>query len=208
MKVLVLSPHPDDDVIGCGGALLRHARARDEITVVFLTSGELGLKRLPAAEARTVREAEARAAAEILGVSQVEFLRRPDWGVAYDVRGAASAMLPLLSSSPPDLCYCPHALDAHPDHQAALPVLWAALNQCGIPSLEVRTYEVWAPLPVFDTVEDISETMDRKIDALRAHLSQRGEFNYERAVRGLNAYRGEFTARVRYAEVFQHVTPP
>jgi LmbE family N-acetylglucosaminyl deacetylase len=48
--------------------------------------------------------------------------------------------------------------------------------------------------------------MPRKLRALRAHASQLGEFDYERAVRGLNAFRGELAARTRYAEVFHTMT--
>ena len=69
--------------------------------------------------------------------------------------------------------------------------------------IEVRAYEVWAPLSEFDHVEDISRVMPRKLRALRAHSSQLKEFDYERAVRGLNQFRGALAAKCRYAEVFQ-----
>jgi LmbE family N-acetylglucosaminyl deacetylase len=70
----------------------------------------------------------------------------------------------------------------------------------------VRAYEVWTPLVAHDHIEDITRVMPRKLRALRAHGSQLGEFNYERAVRGLNTFRGELAAKCRYAEVFQTVT--
>ncbi|HKS36978.1 MAG TPA: hypothetical protein VJW76_07305, partial [Verrucomicrobiae bacterium] len=64
-------------------------------------------------------------------------------------------------------------------------------------------YEVWTPLLDYDHVEDITAVMPRKLRALRAHRSQLKEFDYVRAVSGLNAFRGELSARCRYAEVFQ-----
>ena len=59
MNVVVIAPHPDDESIGCGGALCRHADAGDRVTVAFLTSGELGLKQLAREAAWQIREAEA-----------------------------------------------------------------------------------------------------------------------------------------------------
>ena len=65
MNVLVVAPHPDDETIGCGGTLCLHQQRGDRVVVVFLTSGELGLKHLPPQEAWTIREKEANAAARI-----------------------------------------------------------------------------------------------------------------------------------------------
>src|SRR5262245_5051670 len=80
-RVLVRSPHPDDESIGCGGTLRKHALRGDEVRVVFLTSGEKGGHGRPPEETARVREGEAVAAAAILGLSGVEFWRQQDGGL-------------------------------------------------------------------------------------------------------------------------------
>jgi len=202
MNVLVIAPHPDDETIGCGGTLCRHARQGDRVGVVYLTSGELGLKQLPRDKAWAVREREARRAADILGVRPLQFLRLPDWFVGDSLKAAARLLRPWLLAEKPQLIYVPHEAEWHPDHQAAFRLLRLLLQTDGIPTPEVRAYEVWTPLPVHDHVEDISRLMPCKLKALRAYRSQLAAFNYERATRGLNAFRGELTAKCRYAEVF------
>ncbi len=68
----------------------------------------------------------------------------------------------------------------------------------------LRGYEVWTPLAAYDHVEDISPVMRRKLLAIRAHKSQLdGDFDYKRAVTGLNQYRGALAGKCAYAEVFQ-----
>jgi len=205
MNVLVLAPHPDDETIGCGGSVCLHARRGDRVTVVFLTSGELGLKDLPARRARAVREREAQAAAKRLGIARLHFLRHPDWFLGEHITAAARDLRPILLREQPDLVYAPHEADAHPDHQATLSVLRSAARRTKI-ACAVRAYEVWTPLAAFDHVEDISRVMTTKLAALREHRSQLSEFDYLRAVRGLNAFRGELAARCRFAEAFQTVS--
>lgn len=205
MNILVLAPHPDDETIGCGGTLGRHARNGDRIVVVYLTSGELGLKHLPRDKACAIREREARQAAQILGVADLHFLRARDWFVNEAVPSTARALQPMLKREQPQMVYLPHSAEWHPDHRAALPVLRAALRKRTTFDFQIRAYEVWTPLAEFDHVEDITPVMPRKMRALRAHRSQLKDFDYERAVRGLNAFRGELAARCRYAEVFQSV---
>jgi N-acetylglucosamine malate deacetylase 1 len=208
MNILVIAPHPDDEAIGCGGALCCHADKGDRITVVFLTSGELGLEHLAPAKAQRVREAEANAAGRLLGVARLEFLRLPDWTVADHLRRGARLISPILRAEAPGIIYLPHPHDWHPDHQAALPMLRAGLRGLRLPKVELRTYEVWTPLGEFDQVVDISTVMPRKLRALRKHGSQLKEFDYLRAVRGLNQFRGALAAKCEYAEVFQTVDLP
>ena len=205
MNVLVLAPHPDDESIGCGGALCLHAKRGDRVSVVFLTSGELGLKHLPREKAWQIREREARGAAQILGVTRLFFLRHPDWFLAENTSTAVKGLRPVLKAVKPGLIYLPHAQEWHPDHKACLPILQTALRASGIAVSQARAYEVWTPLPEYDHVEDITTVMRQKLRALRAHRSQLREFDYERAVSGLNRFRGELAAKCRYAEVFQNI---
>ncbi len=207
MNVLVVAPHPDDEAIGCGGALLLHAAAGDRVTAVFLTSGELGLRTLPREEAWRTREGEAERAGEVLALSSLHFLRAPDWFLGDAVDVAAARLRPILAREAPALVYAPHAAEWHPDHRAALPILLRALAPDAAAVTEVRTYEVWTPLAEYAHAHDVTAVMARKLRALRCHASQLREFRYDRAVRGLNAYRGALATRTRYAEVFGAADP-
>jgi LmbE family N-acetylglucosaminyl deacetylase len=202
--VMVIAPHPDDESIGCGGAICLHRRRGQSVHVVFLTSGELGLKELPREKAWEVREEEARCAAEILGLTGLTFLRLSDWFLGDAVEDAANLLRPYLQREKPKLLYLPHPDEWHPDHRAVLPIVQTALTNEGDIPVEFRAYEVWTPLSRYDFVEDITRVMGRKLRAVACYASQTGQFRYDRAVRGLNQYRGALAAHCRYAEVFRH----
>lgn len=202
MNILVIAPHPDDESIGCGGTLCLHADAGDRVAVVFLTSGELGLKHLPREEAWKVREREARRAAKIIGIAELSFLHLPDWMVSDHFVEGSDALRPILQRESPGLIYLPHPADAHPDHQASWPLLKQALNDSETPRPKLRTYEVWTPMSNTEEVQDITSVMPRKLKAIRAHRSQLADFQYDKAMRGLNQYRGEISGRCQFAEVF------
>ncbi len=203
MNVLVIAPHPDDETIGCGGALCLHAQKGDRVTVIFLTSGELGLKKLAREEAWKIREAEARRAGKILGLKEFHFLRQPDWTLGEHVTATATMLRPFLQHEVPALIYLPHPHELHPDHEAAWPIVRTAFKRSGVPTPKLFAYEIWTPLGRFDRTADISAVMPRKLRALRAHRSQLRKFDYVRAMRGLNQYRGALVAESQYAEVFQ-----
>src|SRR5262249_31623279 len=147
---------------------------------------------------------EAAAAAEVLGLADLAFLRRPDWFVGEGVDEAAALLRPVLAREAPQFIYLPHDREWHPDHGAALAVVRAALRDSGIPVPDLLTYEVWTPLSEYDQVTDITPVMARKLRAVRCYRSQLAGFRYDRAVRGLNQYRGALAARCRYAEVFRY----
>jgi LmbE family N-acetylglucosaminyl deacetylase len=203
MNVLVIAPHPDDEAIGCGGAIGIHVARGDRVSVVFLTSGELGLKHLSVEKAWQQRESEAQASAEILGITNLTFLRQSDWFISDNVEETAAALRPVLYREWPGLIYLPHPGEWHPDHKASLSVVRAALRGEDRAPPTLRCYEFWTPLPQYDHVEDITETMARKLRAVRCYRSQLAEYRYDQAVRGLNQYRGITTARCRFAEVFK-----
>lgn len=203
MRVVVVAPHPDDEVIGCGGTVCIHTERGDRVVAVFLTSGELGLKHLPRDQAWQIREQEAANAATVLGLADVSFLRRPDWRMNEDIAGAARDLAPIIDREHPQIVYVPHANDAHPDHAVSLAIVSSALQQRSIEPPTLLAYETWTPLAEYDRVEDITAVMRRKMRALRCHRSQIGYFRYDRAVRGLNQYRGALAARSGYAEVFK-----
>jgi len=203
MNILVIAPHPDDESIGCGGALWNHTQRGDRVSVVYLTSGELGLKHLPHEKAWAIREAEARKASKILGLAEPAFLRCRDWFLGESIEMTAAALEPALKAAAPEMVYLPHPLEWHPDHKAALPIFRSAAEQCGIAPSAVHGYEIWTPLAEYDHVENIDAAMPTKLRAVRAHRSQLEQLPYDRAIRGLNEYRGAIARGCRYAEVFK-----
>lgn len=207
-RVLVISPHPDDEAIGCGGTLRMHIVRGDEVRVVFLTSGEKGGHGRPPEETARVREREARAAADIIGISEIDFWRQPD-GAVRTTPEISSRMQLLLATYGPDVVYVPHDREAHPDHRAAVELLRAGLAAPGASAArpDVLMFEVWTPLESFDHVEDVSEVVEIKVAAIRAHASQCAVMRFDEAALGLNRYRGEMHSWPGgdYAEVFRRL---
>jgi N-acetylglucosamine malate deacetylase 1 len=202
MRVLVVAPHPDDESIGCGGAILRHVARGDEVRVAFLTSGELALKHLERDEAWRIREQEAEDAGAVLGLAGQEFLRQPDWFMSERPDEVKGIVAGLLERHGPGRVYVTHGAEWHPDHRVAFEATRAAATAAGMPYWSLFAYEVWTPLPKFDDVEDIGAEIERKLEAVGRYRSQCEALDYVQAVRGLNSYRGALAAGCDYAEVF------
>lgn len=201
-RVLVLSPHPDDESIGCGGTLLRHLESGANIRVVFLTSGEAGGHGRQATETLRIREEEAKAAAAILGLTDLEFWRQPDGGLR--ATGAVVERLrETLEKFRPETVYVTHDREMHSDHRASARLLRQALKGTQLKP-RVLMYEVWTPIQKINEIVDISPYMETKLRAVRAYRSQCAEVGFVAAVRGLNRYRGELHSWPGgdYAEVF------
>jgi LmbE family N-acetylglucosaminyl deacetylase len=208
VKELVVAPHPDDEAIGCGGIVAQNAAEGSRISVAFLSSGECGIPSKAAPDAVREREREAVAAAEILGVAELHFLRAPDGQIEAQCEKTARTLADVLRDDPPDLIRIPHPLDGHADHHAAWPVVQNALRIAGIPTPQILAYEVWTPMTTPDYTEDISSVMERKLAAIRCYASQLQQLPYDRGIAGLNAYRGAFLGGSLYAEAVRHLYLP
>ncbi|NLV21087.1 MAG: hypothetical protein GXY49_03755 [Syntrophomonadaceae bacterium] len=212
-NLLVFAPHPDDDVIGCGGTIARCVAQGNQATIVYLTSGESGSLSYSPAELARRREEEAARAAALLGVKDLVFLHQPDGYITWS-QELVESLVSIIRSRQPSMVFLPHGGEEVRDHQQCSRLVLEACKRaagpwfpsCGKQSWSVNkvwAYEVWTPLSPYNMVVDISDFMQLKLAALRAHKSQLADIAYDDAVQGLNRYRGITSGAGRYAECFQ-----
>ncbi|HEX7065264.1 MAG TPA: PIG-L family deacetylase [Bacillales bacterium] len=172
-RVLVLAPHMDDETIGLGGTIKKHAKAGAEVHCVFVTDGSGSVSALDQKALSEARKQEIDRVQEILGISHVYYLDLPDGSVRSD---AASQMklLDLLESVNPEMIYCPPFVDCHPDHTATTQLLSDALKQWQAGNSLIRLYEVNCPIPPgeINCVIDISNEFPDKKKAVNVFESQ------------------------------------
>ncbi len=189
--VLAIAAHPDDIESWCAGTLALAVDRGATVRLLLVTSGEKGASSLEvtAAEVAWVREGEARAAARLLGLTEVAFLRHPD-GEVEDTRALRSALVAAIRrwrprvvfTHDPEHPYPPYL--THRDHRvvgratldAVYPLARDRLSfpehaQDGLAPHAVR--EVWLFSSASPTTYvDITAGFERKIAARLAHVSQ------------------------------------
>ncbi|RAK56948.1 PIG-L family deacetylase [Phenylobacterium deserti] len=183
-SVLVLAPHADDEVLGCGGAILAHVDAGSAVKVVIATDGAFGLEGEARAQFAELRRAESRAAAQVLGYGEPVFWSYPDQGLAYGERLIHDI---LAAAQGCDLIYAPSVHEMHPDHRALGMAAVEAVRRLGGP-VRLAAYEVGVPLPP-NLLLDISASAHRKQAAVACFASQLERQDYGRHVEALNQFR-------------------
>lgn len=202
-RVLVLAPHPDDEVLGCAGAIMRHVEEGDLVQVHVLTDGALG--GMPQAnDIVRVREAESRAAAEVLGYGEPVFWRYPDRGLVR-VHDLSDRLAETLEKFAPDWVYAPSWWEIHPDH-VVLSQTVTEVMAGGRLDAKLVMYEVGVPLHP-NRLLDITPYLERKKQALKCFASQLAQQPYDRHILSLNCYRTyTLPASVEAAEAYRVVT--
>jgi N-acetylglucosamine malate deacetylase 1 len=141
-KILVVAAHPDDEALGCGGTLAKHANTGDEVHILFMTDGE-SARGLTVANAQRRKEASL-AAAEILGAKSPTFFDFPDneMDVVPRIR-IAQAIEDEMASLAPDIVYTHHAHDLNIDHRITHEAVMIALRpQPHAPKPTILSFEV------------------------------------------------------------------
>ncbi len=170
--IVCLAPHPDDEVIGCGGALAMHAARGDVVTVVHVTDGAGGAKDAKDRERiRKLRRTESERALAVLGVTNLRSLDFPD-GALRPEGAFVSGLAGLLETLKPDIVYAPSPLEHHPDHRATAHLLANALRGSAL-SPHVILYEV-NQQQIGSYLLDITSLLGTKEKALRCFESQHG----------------------------------
>lgn len=174
---LVLAPHPDDEVFGCGGAIASHVKHGIQVNVTILTDGSRHGD-------IAVRMAESRAAAAVLGYGEPEFWGFPDRALRHD-QDLVARLVQKIVATGADLVYAPSPWEAHPDHRQTAGAAAEAVSRTGV---RIAFYEVGSPLR-HNLLLDITAHAEAKQKAMQCFASQMAQQDYGRHIAALNLYR-------------------
>ncbi len=215
MNVVVISSHPDDEILGCGGTLLKHKANGDEIFWIIITgvSEKYGFLK-ERVESRTL---EINKISEGMDFSSVHQFGYPPMGLDSSI---GNKMIPQLSAVfheiQPEVIYVVNRSDAHSDHRITFDAVVACTKSFRYPFIKkVLMYECiseteFAPA-LFEKVflpnyyVDVSVYMKKKLELMQVYASELGEHPFPRSIRNIEAlavFRGA-SVGVEYAEAFQ-----
>lgn len=212
-NILIIAPHPDDEILGCGGVIAKYSSAGSRVYVLVVTRGTHKL--YSAERIENVRQEALRAHA-LLGVKETVFLNFPapelDIISLAEISREIADVIKRFSIS--DL-YVPHRGDIHGDHRVVYNACLVAARPVGIYTVKsIYAYETvseteWAP-PFGDDAfipakfVDVSAFFDKKLEAMRCFISQLKPFPNPRSLETLTAlskFRGS-TVGFSHAEAF------
>lgn len=180
LDILVLSVHPDDAELGCGGTILKHISAGKKVGIVDLTRGELGTRGSAA-----IREQEAAESSRILGLSVRENLGLPD-GFFQNSKEYQLRVIEVIRKYQPEIIITNAYHDRHPDHGRANELVETSAFLSRLRKVETflndELQEVWHAKQVLhfiqdnyikpDILIDVTEYWDKKIESVLAFGSQ------------------------------------
>ena len=207
-RVLCFAPHPDDEVIGPGGALALHRRQGDPVRIVVATDGVAGDPdaAFGGRDLGELRRAESRAGADELGVDDIGFWGYPDSCVvaAADLVALAERVRVEVEQFGPAVVYLPWEGESNSDHRALHAAVVDGLVAADFAGVALG-YEVWTPMSP-DVVLVIDAVAAAKRRAIRCYASQLHYVDYEHVIFGLNAYRSlQLRSGHGYCEAFRIV---
>lgn len=212
-KIAVIAPHPDDETLGCGGALLRHKSDGDQIYWIIVTTMTEGSGYSP--QRMAARDREIRAVSQAYGFDGVFRLDFPSAGLTTATMGMlVQALGKALADIGPDWVYLPHPGDIHTDHQI--------VNQAGMACCKWFRNKAVKMILVYETLSethmadlsgkgfqpsffvDISAFLEKKLAIMETYESEVAPFPFPRspeALKALARFRGSL-AGTDAAEAF------
>lgn len=203
-KVCVISVHPDDETLGCGGTILKHRNRGDHVYCIFVTSGN--------AEQNVLIEK----VSSLYGFESVIKLDMPELEL-QDI--SLNKMIPLISNIfshiKPEILYIPNRSDIHSDHRAVYDAVLACTKSFRYPYIEQilmceviseTDFSLGLPESMFipNFFVDISDTFKPKLEIFKLYQSEILPYPLTRSlstIESLNRYRGSLI-NCEYAEAF------
>ena len=216
-NILIVAAHPDDEMLGMGGTILKHIKNKDAVSILFLGDGITSRDKNADIESR---KRQAKKVAELLRVKNISLEQFPDNRFdSVPLLEIVKKIEPVIAKIKPNIIYTHHMGDLNIDHRlTAQAVLTACRPQPGFCVKKILGFEVLSStewqikdsLHCFCPTEytDISEFIEKKIDILRkAYRDELRQFPHPRSVQGvkiLAQYRG-MEVGYKSAEAFQIV---
>jgi LmbE family N-acetylglucosaminyl deacetylase len=195
VNILAIGAHPDDIEFGCGGALIKYTQKGHRLFLLVMTGGGLG-------GSSSLRTQEQKAAGKILGAEKIYWGGYEDTHLVVDI-DLIGKIETVIAEVKPDFIFCNFPDDTHQDHRHLAQAIMSATRYIrNVLFFEGPTTQNFNP----QVFVDISDTLDHKVEALKAHHSQVMKTNIEdlsivEVARSSANFRG-IQGRVKYAEAF------
>lgn len=209
-KVLVVAAHPDDELLGVGGTIAKHTLCGDEVKVVVMCEGESLRYHNNVGQQNAMQ-----CAANILGVKEIRNLNFPDQKLdTYTLTDLIKPLEEISSKFKPNLVYCQYGGDANRDHKILFEAANIAFRPLNNWLEEFYTFYTlssteWSYPRTFtpDTWNDITSTLDKKLDAFSQYKSEIRAYPHPRSAKAIenSAYFWGNQCCLDSAEVFMTV---
>lgn len=221
-KILCFAPHPDDELLGCGGSLIKAKNKGDILHICYMTLGENSNPKHSVASLEKIRKSESQIVCKEMGVKKknVFYLGIKDNQISADDYMSFVKIINIIRTCRPDIVYLPHENENYYDHKQASILIQRSLDMAGSNNFinsknklkpwwvdYVLAYEVSTPLAKYQYAEDVSKEIESKIKLLNFYRSQTekegnlSDFIGEKA-KYLPGYRAAMSVG-EYREVFQ-----
>lgn len=196
-RILIISPHMDDEVLGAGGTICHHTVSGDHVMVLVVANRAYGHEYIPDLIDREKRSAVS--AQKILGYQDLVFLDCPDEQLDHKVIDLVRPIEKVVSDFGPQTVYIPHRGDNNQDHRAVFEASRVVLRPfSGFSPDSIRVYEVpsssdispgaceWGFYP--NCHVDISPHLDKKIAAMECYSEESRSFPHPRSPEALRSF--------------------
>lgn len=203
-NILIITPHPDDEVLGCGGAIARHASQKDHVYLCVVTTT---YSPRWSDEFRKTRLLEVKKVNALLGIKKTYFLNFPTVRLnVFPHHELADKIFEIVKKIKPDILYIPHRGDLNKDHRLVFEASLVAARPYNqdhrikrVLSYETPSETEWGqPLAPFlpNVYVDITKTFKQKLTAMKVYKSELKQYPHPRSLESL-----EVLAKKRGAEV-------
>ncbi len=203
---LMVCPHPDDEMLGAGGVLLKYAKNFD---CLCMASAGVKTPKIDAEPRANLRIKEFHQVMDSVGIKNRWIFKT--WGVPPmndQIEKYFKDYCQTVDTKEYDYIFLPHPNDNHPEHKYITNNLFKRLlKKVGYKkSCKIVFYEVWQPIQHVNHYEDISDVAQKKFKTIELYASQNIWIYYPDRVEGLNKYRGMLYNNVPYAEAYEIVS--